>query len=745
VTPSPTSTGTAAPAVTLASPAVARFSRRWAAALATSGRVMGTVDEVAAALRPLTLRLALAVRDGGADGDLGRDVGATLMRHGYGSTAVIGPTVDVLLDAFVSELGAGLTGDAEPTGRPAAVLRARAGALAAAIATGFAEITRDHALAAQEELQRAALASVRTAEAERRTSEARFRALFTQAAVGIGIIDMTGRVIDGNAAWGDQMGFSVDEMRGRHMTELVQPGSAPEAMVHFTSLLTGARDAFRLEFRHASADGRLLFLDLSVSRVRGGGSQPDFLVGVAVDVTERKRLEERLWHEARHDPLTGLPNRTLFFERLGHVLSEPVAAGKRRPVGICYIDLDGFKSINDGLGHDVGDRLLVRVAERLRAAVSAPGSLLARLGGDEFGIITDGIGTPPARPADGATGTPGTPGDPADQARLVLDALADPMTVDGRELTVSASVGVVDTISAGTDADALMRAADISLYQAKSRGRGRWERHDPLAAGHQVTRHALATEMAAALTRGEFFLEYQPLVSLTDGTVRRVEALVRWRHPRLGLLHPDEFVGMAEENGHITALGRWVLTTACRAGYEWYRRFPAAGIGVNVNVSVAQLHDTGLAGHVRDTLAETGLPPHLLYLELTESAVLGEEAGPVDALTGLAASGVRLVIDDFGTGYSNLVHLTRLPASELKIAGSFLKPSPGGSTANDKIVNAIVGLAHSLGLTVTAEGVETTAQADRLRALHCDTAQGWLFASPAAQDAITELIGREYG
>jgi diguanylate cyclase (GGDEF)-like protein len=507
-------------------------------------------------------------------------------------------------------------------------------------------------------------------------------------------------------------------------------------MLSFKELIGGARDAFRLEFRHVSRDGRILFLDLSVSRVRTGGAEPDFLVGVAVDVTERKRLEDRLWHEARHDPLTGLPNRTLFFERLGDVLATPQDRD-RRPVGICYIDLDGFKSINDGLGHDVGDRLLVRVADRLVQAVAGPGSLLARLGGDEFGIITDG--------EDGA--------DPDEQARRVLDSLARPITIDGRELTVSASVGVVDTATAGTEADGLMRAADISLYQAKSRGRGRWERHDPQANAHQVTRHTRATEMSAALGRGEFFLEFQPLVSLHDGGVRRVEALLRWRHPRLGLLHPDQFVGMAEENGHIGALGRWVLGAACRAARDWHRRFPDAGIGINVNVAVGQLHDPGLPDHVRVTLAETGLPPHLLYLELTESAVLGEEAGPVDALAGLAASGVRLVIDDFGTGYSNLVHLTRLPASELKIAGSFLRPPAAGAgaagptddkvVANDKILAAIVSLAHSLGLTVTAEGVETAAQAERLRALRCDTAQGWFFASPASADEVAAMIARQ--
>jgi EAL domain-containing protein (putative c-di-GMP-specific phosphodiesterase class I) len=332
---------------------------------------------------------------------------------------------------------------------------------------------------------------------------------------------------------------------------------------------------------------------------------------------------------------------------------------------------------------------------------------------------------------------------PDEQARRVLEALAEPITIDGRELTVSASVGVVDSVTAGTEPDWLMRAADISLYRAKTRGRGRWERHDPDEGAQHVTSHTLATEMKAALTRGEFALEYQPLVSLADGRVRRVEALLRWRHPRLGVLHPDRFIAMAEQNGTIVALGRWVIETACRAAYEWHREFPQAEIGINVNVAVGQLYDPGMHEHLLTTLAATGLPPHLLYLELTESAVLGEASGPVDALAGLAAAGVRLVIDDFGTGYSNLLHLTRLPASELKIAGSFLGPSIADPESN-KILPAIVSLAHSLGLTVTAEGVETAAQAERLRGLGCDTGQGWYFGASTGAPGIAARIAKDH-
>jgi diguanylate cyclase (GGDEF)-like protein/PAS domain S-box-containing protein len=707
-----------APSLTERTPAVRAFSRRWAKALIGSKLVSGTVPELAFELRPLTLRMALAVHAGAPDEGLGRDVGAVLLRQGYGATEVIGPTVRLLGSGLTEEFAAALDGWPAPD-----VVATRVALLAGAVAEGFAHATREHALVAQEELQRAALASVRTAEAERSSSEARFRALFTHAAVGIGLLDLRGRVIDSNAAWAAMMGIPLEQMRGRPIEQVVSPGGSPAALRRLGQVLAGARDHFRLEIPHVNHAGRRLYLDLSISKVSGAGA-PDFVVGVAIDITERKLLEDRLWHESRHDPLTGLPNRTLFFERLDQLLGAEPA----EPVGVCYVDLDGFKSINDGLGHDVGDRLLVQVAARLRDAVSPGGGLLARLGGDEFGVLIGG-------PHDADAGA-----DAAEQAGRVLDALTEPIVIDGRELTVSASVGVVDTATAGTEAGGLMRAADISLYRAKSRGRGRWERHDPQSNARQVTRHALGTEMSAALARGEFFLEYQPLVTLRDGAVRRVEALLRWRHPQLGLLYPDRFVPMAEENGHIVALGRWVLETACRQAVEWHRRFPETGIGMNVNVAVGQLHDPELPDHVRATLAGTGLPPDLLYLELTESAVLGDAHGPLDALSGLTAAGVRLVIDDFGTGYSNLEHLSRLPACELKTAGSFLSPS-SGAAANDKILPAVISLAHSLGLTVTAEGVENAAQAERLLALDCDTAQGWYFAPPGPADAVTRLLG----
>lgn len=681
---------------------ITRFAGHWASALAGATPAWGPVPDLAAGLHELAAEVVEAIRTGTVDPGVGRDIGVALIARGYRTVAAIGPTVQAVITSFADE-------DVH-----------RVGSVAAWIATGVATAQRELLLAEQEDMHRAAVAAVRVAEAEQRISEARFRALFTHAAVGIGVVDAHGHVLDGNRTWAAMMGYSIDEMRGRPIQALVQAGSDPVAMVRLREVLGGLRDHFRLEFTHEDRHGRRLEMDLSVSRVTTSGGEPDFVVGIAIDITDRRRLQESLWHEARHDPLTLLPNRQLFFERL----EEWLAQAGRGPVGLCYVDLDCFKSVNDSLGHEIGDQLLVRVAERLSAAVAGTGGLLARLGGDEFGVIS--------RPAD--------PGELGALAERILAGLAEPITLDGRELTVSASVGVVDTTTAGTATDMLMRAADISLYTAKARGRGRWESHDPLRDARQVTRHTLATEMAAALAHGEFLLEYQPLVSLQDGEVRRVEALVRWRHPRLGLLQTDDFITIAEDNDLIVPLGLSVLEDACRQADEWYRRFPDAHVGVNVNVSVRQLRDEGFADEVRAVLARTGLPPQLLHLELTESAVLGDAHGPLDVLGDIAAAGVRLAIDDFGTGYSNLSHLSRLPVSELKLAGSFLNVAPYGAQTNMKIIPAVISLAHSLGLTVTAEGVETAQQVNELRELSCDTAQGWFFARPGSAEEINRIL-----
>jgi diguanylate cyclase (GGDEF)-like protein len=439
-----------------------------------------------------------------------------------------------------------------------------------------------------------------------------------------------------------------------------------------------------------------------------------------------RESEARFRHQATHDSLTGLPNRALFTEALAAVFERPPAD---RRLGVCFIDLDGFKVVNDTLGHHVGDLLLVLVGERLRRAID--GHLIARLGGDEFVVLVDGTTC-------------------TDDAIKIADAalavLADPFAVDGHEVTVSASIGIIERSVAGGRPGDVMRAADVTLHWAKAAGKGRWALFDEERNEQELARYALSAAMPAALNRGEFYLDYQPLVSLTTGGVLGVEALVRWRHPGLGNLRPDSFISLAEETGLIVRLGARVLAEACREARRWYETDPASPF-VSVNLAVRQVHDPSLVGLVTDVLDQTGLPPGKVQLEITESALMSNADEPIHALRTLANLGVRIAIDDFGTGYSNLAYLRDLPVCELKVAASFVAglrepvdPTIDPLAGPDgRILVTLVSLAHALGLTVTAEGVETQRQADRLRAIGCDAAQGWHFGEPGPPQRILTI------
>ncbi|MFG3704241.1 putative bifunctional diguanylate cyclase/phosphodiesterase [Micromonospora sp. NPDC047670] len=431
--------------------------------------------------------------------------------------------------------------------------------------------------------------------------------------------------------------------------------------------------------------------------------------------------EARFRHQATHDPLTDLPNRALFTERLSAAIDSPGRAAER--VGVCFLDLDRFKVVNDSHGHQVGDGLLTTVADRLRRALD--GHLVARLGGDEFVVLVERT-----------TGTD----DVVAVAEAALAAVREPALVDGHELCVSASIGIVERPVAGTSPGDLMRAADSTLHWAKAAGGARWALYDADRDRRELARYALSAAIPAALERGEFYLDYQPLTSLRDGRVVGVEALVRWRHPELGILRPDSFIGLAEETGLIVPLGGWVLAEACRQAESWSAAAAAAPF-VSVNLAVRQVRRPGLVQEVRGLLRRTGLPPERLQLEITESTMMSTAEEPVRALRVLADLGVRIAIDDFGTGYCNLAYLRDLPVTELKVAGQFVAGLRAPeSRADERILASLVSLAHALDLTVTAEGVETAGQAERLRAIGCDAAQGWHFGRPDSAERLLERL-----
>ncbi|MEU8762075.1 EAL domain-containing protein [Streptomyces sp. NPDC048659] len=590
---------------------------------------------------------------------------------------------------------------------------------------------------------------------ERHPSELRDRsAAFRAARLAMALVDQDGTVVAANDSLAALLGTEPAALREQAAADLVDLASDGRTWHAYREVLRGRRSRFRCTRRLKHPDGRSLWAEVTVAPLP---DSPRVLLSVA-DVSERRELQARLRHLQMHDPVTRLPNRALFFERLTTALESAaldVEEGDPREhrdpsrrsyrsyrhggtgrIGICYLDLDGFKAVNDTLGHRVGDRLLAAVADRLTECADqygytrGGGHLVARLGGDEFAILVED-----------STGTEQL----ADLARSVLAALQRPFDLAGQRLSVSASIGVVERTAHGSTATCLMQAADTTLYWAKADGKGRWTLFDPERNAHRMTRQALSSTLRPAVERGEFTLEYQPLVDLSDGAVRGVEALVRWNHPRFGTLAPNRFVGIAEEDGSIVELGRWVLETACRQARQWQKDHPGdRPIFVSVNVAVRQVWDSDLVADVAGILAETGLAPHLLQLELTESAVMGSAGRPLQALQALSDMGVRIAIDDFGTGYSNLAYLSRLPVSVLKLDGSFVRGFQDEAHANpadELIVEALVQLAHRLGLTVTAECVETSGQATRLRRIGCDTGQGWLYSRPVAPDRIAELIG----
>ncbi|MEU1755238.1 EAL domain-containing protein [Micromonospora matsumotoense] len=706
-----------------ARPGIQGYAADWARAVRRLGFVPMSADETERLLLVHTVRLAQALLADEFSAAPAEEVGRALVEAHL--------TEPRILDWSVRALGEQLPQRVLPPVDPPSDLAARVAALQGGLAAGFGRALRDRTFSQQERIARSAWQARDSVERALRDSEARFRAVFTGAVIGIGIAGIDGQIIDVNQSFADMLGYRPEELRQTNVSSLSHAEDAAGMWELYQELIEGKHDSVRVEKRYYRKDGTVVWTDLAVSLIRHDDGRPRFTVAMIEDITQRYELQQRLRFQALHDPLTGLPNRTLFFETLGQVFAD---AGPEQRIGVCFLDLDGFKAVNDSLGHDLGDRLLITIARRLSDCVIGQGHLVARMGGDEFVILVNG-----GEGIDDAVGV----------AELALAAVAAPVLVGDHQLAVSASVGVVECPASETSVSELMKAADTTLYWAKAEGRGRWAVYDPERSAADIARSALAAGLPAALDRGEFVVHYQPIVSLLDGSMIAVEALVRWAHPELGLVGPDRFIGLAEETGLIVRLGEWVLRQACRDARAWHREFPGAKLVVSVNLAARQADDPAIVDTVASALSRTGLPAELLQLELTESAVMGTAGEPLRSLYRLADLGVRLAIDDFGTGYSNLVYLRRLPIHCLKLAGPFVEgirgagDDPPPDHRDERIVDALVRLAHALELSVTAEAVETGEQAERLRALRCDTGQGRWFGPPAPVDQITARLRGE--
>jgi diguanylate cyclase (GGDEF)-like protein/PAS domain S-box-containing protein len=558
-------------------------------------------------------------------------------------------------------------------------------------------------------------------ERARETSE-RFRLAFESGASGMALNAPDGHFLKVNRALCAMVGYSEAELLGRGFQAITHPDDLVIDLDQHRALLDGVVDVYETEKRYVHRDGHDVWVQLGVTAVRDDDGQVLYFIVQTHDVTERRRFEEELAHRALHDPLTSLPNRALFLDRLGHALQRL----RRHPghVAVLFVDLDRFKLVNDGMGHAIGDAVLLDAAKRLTDAARADDTI-ARFGGDEFTILCETAGRDEACLV----------------AQRVLDAFERPFTHGGREFHLSASVGVRSTEASATSADVLLRDADIALYAAKENGRARYEVFDPEARMHGIDRLAIEHALRAALRRNELVLHYQPEVDLATKRIIAVEALVRWEHPERGLVPPGEFIPVAEESDLIVPLGEWVLQEACSQLAAWRRTGTVdADFRIAVNVSARQLLDPALPDKVAKALRSAGLEAEALCLEITESSVIHDTEIVRTNLSALKQLGVGLALDDFGMGFSSLSQIRALPPVDvIKVDRSFTA-GLGSNDSDSAVVTAVLSLARSLGLKAVAEGVETADQLGLLCDLGCDIGQGFHFARPQAPDDIARLL-----
>jgi diguanylate cyclase (GGDEF)-like protein/PAS domain S-box-containing protein len=538
-----------------------------------------------------------------------------------------------------------------------------------------------------------------------------FEQLFSLAGSLLAIFDGQARFVAVNAACERVLGCPPDQLIGQSLLDCLHPHD-PTSAVRKAAGAHGWQPGFvELLGRHRHSDGSWRWLLWS------GSAQGEYWYASAKDVTEWIRLE----HRVGRDPLTALPNREVFIDELTRALARHARSSLH--LGVLFIDLDSFKQINDSIGHEAGDRLLAEVAQRLRDAVRG-GDVVGRLGGDEFAILLELLDSDHEAVA---------------VAGLALKAFVEPFDLGSGPVTVSASVGLATAHDAEKTSDRVIHEADIAMYRAKASGRNRFAIFDADLRLEVERRLTVERDLRSALARDEFEVHYQPVVSLTDGSVVSFEALLRWTHREWGVISPDEFIPLAEENGLIVPIGAWVLGTALRQLAEW--RSGGADLSVSVNISPRQLADEGVGATVAALLAEAGVPASALCLEVTETAVLSEPIRAATRLAELRALGVRIAFDDFGTGYSSLRHLSQLPVDVIKLDRTFVSALNREDAHRDRaILIAVTTAARELAISVIAEGVEDTEQLAELHRAGCGFAQGYLF-SAARRPADTALDG----
>ena len=563
-----------------------------------------------------------------------------------------------------------------------------------------------------------------------------FELITENAADMIAVVDNNGQRLYNSPAYEKVLGYSEEELKSTSSLDQIHPDDQ-QKVLNAAEQARGTGRGQRLEYRMRHKDQSWRTLESTASVIRNTKGEAEGLVIVNRDITERKRAEELLAHNALHDGLTDLPNRALFTDRV-----QRASLRARRSSGsqfaVLFIDVDGFKVFNDSLGHSIGDELLIQIGSRLAASFRQTDTIsraslndsptsddtLARLGGDEFTVLLEEIREP---------------SDAIRVAQRIQEKWAAPFFINGQEIVITTSIGIALGTSTSADAEGLLRDAEIAMYRAKRAGKSRFEVFDPAMHSNAVRRLRLETDLRKAVELGEFTAHYQPIVSLQTGKITGFEALTRWQRPE-GIVMPGEFISVADETGLIIPMNRLLMRQSCEHLRSWHSQFPTKPLlTMSVNITPKQFALPELASEIGLMLEQTGLDPACLQLEIMETIVMGDPDNAARVLSQLKALGVRLGIDDFGTGYSSLSRLQHFRVDTLKIDRAFISKMDTDAESHE-IVRLIIMLAHNLGLKVVAEGTETEEQVNQLKQLGCEMAQGYFFSKPIATDSIVKLL-----
>jgi diguanylate cyclase (GGDEF)-like protein/PAS domain S-box-containing protein len=553
-----------------------------------------------------------------------------------------------------------------------------------------------------------------------RQSEEKYRTILESIQEGYFEVDLNGNFTFCNDSMSRLTGHSKEDLLGMNHKQFTNEETAKEVFQAFDEVYTTGEPSKGFDWQIIRKDGGEGFVEASVTLQKDSSGKPTGFKGMLRDITERKRTEQQINYMATHDVLTGLPNRLMFSQLLNQAIRS--AQRHKKQLAVFFIDLDRFKTINDSLGHEAGDRLLKEMARRFKRSLRTI-DVVGRLGGDEFIILTEEVEELSQI---------------ANVAHKILTTTIQPMSLQGEECRVTASIGISMYPGNGTDEQTLIKNADMAMYFAKEEGKNNYQFYSKDIQSLSNKRFSIETNLRRALERNELSLKYQAKVDFKTGMITGVEALLRWENPSLGSITPTQFIPVAEETGLIVPIGRWVMKTACAQNVAWQRQ-GLPPVCMAVNLSLRQLMDDNLLEDIKAAFVDSGLAPNLLELEITESMLMHNSARLIALLTDIKKMGVRLAIDDFGTGYSSLAQIKNFPIDTLKVDRSFIRNLPKDSE-DRAITKAIIAMGKALNLTVVAEGVETQEQKDFLRDLICDEMQGFHFSKPIAPDKFADLL-----